>query len=96
MVYSRHHSWRSAADDGKRARSAIEVVLMAARPLGEGSGEGSKRRGKTGTVAKWRIYTRDLDLYPSLSLFPWSVVRLGGTDHEIGDKRRYRSKLRLW
>ena len=42
-------------------------------------------------MAKWRIYTRDLDLYPSLSLFPWSVVRLGGTDHEIGDKRRYRS-----
>ena len=39
-------------DDGKRALSVIEVVLMAARPLGEGSGEGSNRRGQTGTVAK--------------------------------------------
>ena len=38
-----------------------------------------------------QVYTQDIDLYPSLSLFPWSVVRLGGTDHEIGDKRRYRS-----
>ena len=41
-----HVTQRGAADDGKRASSAIEVAVQAARPLGVGSEGGGFGKGK--------------------------------------------------